>query len=1163
MGNEVRFGILGPLSVTVDGSPIVVSAARQRSLLARLLLDANRSMHPDVLIDAIWGPVIPQHPDAALQIIVSRLRSALGHSASRLTSGPAGYCIEASDDEVDHLRARRTFSRARELWEQNDFVGAAAAAETALSCWTGDALADLADAPFYDAASAELRELRLAVYELRNQAYFRCGRHVEIIADIAPWIRSEPWRERLRSQHMLALYRTGRRVEALAAFEDLRGRLYDDLGVEPSSSVLDLYLRMREQDPTLVAHRAGIVAALPSWTVCTMPFVGRGREESQIFDRLQEVAGGGRHMILVEGESGIGKSRLVLEAARRAHDEVIVLPVDGADAVRPGLQVIAGALADASSHLGDAELRLCLGRWPGDLAEMVPSLRTRLPDLPPALAADDESRTARRRAAVVSWISGLSHRAPVLLLIDDLHRAGPALLVFLGALLADTEPKRVLVLATARSAADRSARLEQLVRRLDEEGLLDRLELTGLTLSSVDRLLSDLGRPDSSSKAAELVHLTHGHPLLLGEMLRDADGAPSPPTATDVTVGIRHFVLQRVAALGDPGARLLGIAAAVDGNFELALLTELSRGTAGSTETLVDRAIEAGLVHVTGIGLFDFVHDLARRVVVESIDPETRDRLHRDIATAFERRDVAPALVATQWNRVSGPDADARTIEWAERAGEAALRDLDPYAAAGWFALAAERAADEPTRAHLLIRLAGAQCQAGEREGADTLRAALEIARRLDDGKLLVEAATVWTPIWESMPTLTRSERVDVLREGAKRVPAGAVRAQLLARLATELSNASQWSRARDLAAEALGEARRGGNRAVVPEVCMRHFQVTGSPHSLEERRRYMRDVVEMTADGRDPIQRFFALGLAACAAIEVAEVVEADRHLDDAFAIAREAGVPALVYNAECMRAWRTGLAGDLDEAERLAFAAIKFGRRSRIDYAMIGPGLQLSGMRWQLGRFAELVPLLRLTAAGTDDVGVSILLARALASTDETRAEASEVLAKAAGHEFDDLPLGLHWAGSLVAAAEAACMLGNASVAKTVRILLEPFVERVAFNGVWTIAPIAYGAAVAAAAAGESACHDLFREALGVCDRLRAPMLKARTELAWSQVLDAGDGPGLFVEHPVDPGVGSADAFYRRASDALGASVGRHSERLRPAAGRTRGRVSNLPGS
>ncbi|MDQ1434090.1 MAG: hypothetical protein QOF59_906, partial [Actinomycetota bacterium] len=744
MSSNVRFRILGSVGVSIDGAPLTVGASRQRALLALLLLDANRRVHPHLLIEGIWGETCPQHPEAALQIVVSRLRTSLGPLAERLSSDPSGYRIEVREGELDHLRARAHFARAQELMAEHDQKAAAAAAEAALACWSSDALADLRDAPFYDSAQRELRELRFEIYELRNRAYLRCGRHLEVLVDIDTWIRSDPWRERLRAHQMIALYRAGRRVEALAAYADLADCLREDLGVEPSHFTQELRTRIIEQDPELLAHRAGIVAPLPAWTPRSLPFVGRAREETRIFDCLGDVAAGTSRMVLIEGEAGIGKSRLALEIARRVHDEVIVLAVDGADALRPGMHTITAALAEASNQLSDAELRLCLGRWPGDIAELVPSLRRRLPDLPPALDADDETRAARLRAAVVSWIGALSQRAPVLLMLDDVHRAGPALLLLIGAVLADEEPKRVLVLATARSGVgDRSSRLQQLARSLEQRGLFERITLTRLTPEAVGRLLDELALPDAANLAIRLIVSTRGHPYLLGEMLRECDrGAPA--RAVDDTAGrIRDFVLRRVAALGDATAHLLSMAAAIDGEFDVALLSEIAHGTDQTTAAMVDQATTAGLLHVTGLGSFDFVHDLARSAIVDATDWDERGNLHHAIATVLERRGAAAALVASQWSRATGVVAEAKTMEWAERAGDGALRALDPHAAGAWFGLAATRADDPRTRAHLLIRLAGAQCQCGDESGADNLRAALGIARDLDDGDLLVEAATL------------------------------------------------------------------------------------------------------------------------------------------------------------------------------------------------------------------------------------------------------------------------------------------------------------------------------------------------------------------------------------------------------------------------------------
>ncbi|HEV7526629.1 MAG TPA: AAA family ATPase, partial [Acidimicrobiia bacterium] len=939
--------------------------------------------------------------------------------------------------------------------------------------------------------------------EFRTRSYLRCGRHVEVLADIDAWVRLEPGRERMRAHHMVALYRAGRRVDALAVYEDLRRHLADTLGVDPSTFLHDLRSRMIAQDPTLLARRAGIVAALPAWTPSGLPYVGRRREESQIFDRLREVANGGARLVLVEGEAGIGKSRLVLEVARRVHDDAIVLAVDGADALQPGLHLIANALAEASAYLSDAELALCLGRWPGDLAEVVPALRRRLPGLPPALDADDETRVARLRSAVVSWISGLSQRAPVLLLLDDIHRAGPALLGLLGALLVDDEPKRVLVLATARShATDRSSRLERLARALQQRELLDRIELTGLTSDAVGRLLAELDLPDGAGVVRKLTETTQGHPYLLGELLREP-GGDDPASADDVTSRIRQFVLRRVAALGGPCASTVGIAAAIDGEFDIALLADAAHGTAPSTEKLVDRAVEAGLLHVTRLGAFDFVHDLARRAILESIDLDARAVIHRRIALVLEDRGASAASVASQWSRAAGADADLKTRVWAECAGDTALRDLDPHAAAAWFGLAAERAGDEPTRARLLIRQAGAQCQAGGSAGSETLREAVGIARRLDDGDLLVAAATLSTPIWASMPALSRSERIAVLGDASERARDIGVRGQLLARLATELMFTPEWERARRLADGALTDARAGTDDRVLSEVLLRHFQATGTPHNLAERRRNAKEAVAISAAGHDPVQQFFALSTAASAAIEAARLDEADGYAEAALALGRESELPVLTYNSACIRAWRTGLAGDLVAAEEIALHATEIGTRHGIEHAALGPSLQIGWIRWQQGRFGELLPIFRATLG--DDPGSAVLLARALASFADSRGEALEVLTAAARNGFEDLPLGLLWSGTLVAAAEAASMLGAVDVGRVIRRLLEPFTEQTSFNGSWVIVPLAYGAALAAAAAGDDDVNELFECALAVSDRLRAPLLRARTEIVWTRVLGA----------------------------------------------------------
>src|SRR5262249_17989573 len=146
----------------------------------------------------------------------------------------------------------------------------------------------------------------------------------------------------------------------------------------------ELSQRILEHDPALLADSPSVVTTLPRWTSHALPFVGRVAEEEFLIERLRGIAAGGARMVLVSGEPGIGKSRLVLEIARRVADDAIVVPISGDDTFRPVLPAIASTLVEPTLQLSDAELRPCVGRWPGDVCSLAPSLRARLPGCPPA-----------------------------------------------------------------------------------------------------------------------------------------------------------------------------------------------------------------------------------------------------------------------------------------------------------------------------------------------------------------------------------------------------------------------------------------------------------------------------------------------------------------------------------------------------------------------------------------------------------------------------------------------------------------------------------------------------------------------------------------------------------------------------------------------------------
>jgi DNA-binding SARP family transcriptional activator len=714
------FQVLGDLSVTINGEHRPVTAGKQRAALAMLLLSANRTVSSVSLLEGIWGTELPQHPDTALQIVISRLRGSLGPAAHRLVSRPSGYRIDVAADELDLSIAQSAFANGQRLRTGNDSSRAADVLDDALSRWTSEPLLDLVAFPFCAAARNRLRELRVAIYELRNEALLEAGRHLELLETIEEWTSSEPWRERLRFQHVLALYRGGRQVDALRAYDAYRGRLVEELGVEPSDELRELHRDVLCHAPRLAIGVGPLGSRIPLWTSLSLPFVGRGDEEEQIFGRIHEVFAGSRMMVLVEGEAGIGKTRLILEIARRVQGDSIVLSATANDSMRPAVVGLAHALVDAVLHLPDDELRRCLGRGPGDLAAFVPSLRDRLPDLVPAFHGDAATRGQRLVSSVASCVTALSRRAPIVLLFDDLHRSGASLLLLLGRLMVVDEQQRILVLATARlRSPNGSSNLADLAEQLERHGRLDRVRLDGLRASSVERLLRRLGTREPTDEAQLLHRVTNGHPFFLAEILQTDDWQRA---LVDSPASVREFVRRRVHTLGDAEEGILVDAAGLGIAFDATLLAEITGVPQATTAALIDRAATAGVLRTVDKGTFTFVHELCRRALLDNLDDECRARLHHRIATSLDGRDLPPAVLAMHWRWAPGREAAERTHRYARLAGDAAMLDLDPALAATWYEIALATTEDPETRRRLLIGVADARDQT-ERQ---------DVSRRLD-----------------------------------------------------------------------------------------------------------------------------------------------------------------------------------------------------------------------------------------------------------------------------------------------------------------------------------------------------------------------------------------------------------------------------------------------
>jgi len=255
----VEFHLLGPLEVIEGGEPLSLGGPRQRVVLAYLILEANRVVSTEQLIDRIWGDEPPDAARAALFAYVSRLRKLMG--PERIRARPPGYVLLADPNEIDALRFASLVDEARRRGE--DRGAAVALLSEALDLWRGSALSDLADYDALQPAITRLEEQRLGAVEDRLEAEIALGRHREAVPVLEGLTAEHPLRERLWNHLMLALYRSGRQGDALGAYHRARKTLVEELGIDPSAELRRLYDRILQQDPALDLGRPVTAAAAP------------------------------------------------------------------------------------------------------------------------------------------------------------------------------------------------------------------------------------------------------------------------------------------------------------------------------------------------------------------------------------------------------------------------------------------------------------------------------------------------------------------------------------------------------------------------------------------------------------------------------------------------------------------------------------------------------------------------------------------------------------------------------------------------------------------------------------------------------------------------------------------------------------------------------------
>jgi len=380
----MRFGILGPLQVIGDdGRELALGGRMPRTVLAILLLRANEVVSSDRVVEDLWAGAPPASAAKGLHVHVSRLRRALavGHSdprGERLVTAAGGYLLRVAPDELDVQRCQRLIGEGRSLLAAGRPDQSLVALSGALELWRGDVLADFQYDAFAQAEIARLSELRAAALEERIAVEMLLGREAQVLGELERLVRDYPYRERLRGQLMLALYRTGRQAEALEAYRAARSVLVDELGIEPSVELRRVHEAILAQDPALLRTDPRQLP-LPPGTASTderapghvhlpvqaTPLIGRERELAELLALADS-----HRLITLTGTGGTGKTRLAMAfaagLANRYPDGVWWVPlamVSEARLVPAAIAAVLGDIADLPMYLRGRALLLVLDNF--------------------------------------------------------------------------------------------------------------------------------------------------------------------------------------------------------------------------------------------------------------------------------------------------------------------------------------------------------------------------------------------------------------------------------------------------------------------------------------------------------------------------------------------------------------------------------------------------------------------------------------------------------------------------------------------------------------------------------------------------------------------------------------------------------------------------------
>jgi DNA-binding CsgD family transcriptional regulator len=876
----------------------------------------------------------------------------------------------------------------------------------------------------------------------------------------------------------------------------------------------------------------------------TTPFVGRAAELAALTADLDAAAAGRGGVVLVAGEPGIGKTRLAEELAAQASAcGALVLwgrcwEGEGAPAFWPWIQVVRAYL----QTVDPTALRQEMGAGAADIAQIVPSIRDRLPDLSTSPPVEPEAARFRLFDSLAGFLRAAATRRPLLLVFDDLHWADAPSLALLRFVGRELEGAGLLVVGIYRhTEVDQGHPLVVTLADLTRGQHHHRLLLGGLNQQEVAGFVALIGEVEPSQELAAAVHQqTDGNPFFVTEVVRllasqgrlgDAEGG-SPVLAASLPEGVKSVVAERLGRLSDGCRRVLEVAAVVGRDFELRVLQPASGLDGDRLLELVEEAEAARVVAVVpgGLGRWRFGHALVREVLYEGLPAVRRIRLHGRVGEALEAvyvADPGPHLAELAHHFVAAaPGGEAmvgRAVRVATAAGRRALELLAWEEAAGLFAraVAASELAKRPDPqqcCQLLLALGEARMAASDVAAARVAyQQAGELARRIGFPEALARAGLglgleFTSGIVDPAEVGLLEEALEVLGEADSRL-----RARVLARLARALIFTPETQRRLQLSEEAVALARRLGDSATLAAVLFdRHMTIWGPdrPEAAGERLAMATEVVGLAERLGDRAMALRGRGLRRTDLLELGDVAGFDADLVAAERTAQALRQLHYHWQLPLARACRALLTGRFGEAEVLAAQGLAIGRRAGDQAVEIYSTGVVGILRFMQGRFGEMVEVYQDLAAHFPTMPVfRACLAAAL--TEAARPEEAQAeIERVAADELAALPRDLVWSLSLSMLAFACHQLGDTTRAADVGERLEAYADRnivIGRVGALCLGPAAYFLGLLDLTLGQP---DLavrrFEHAATLAARLQAPPLIALSHEGQAQALLTRNRPG-----------------------------------------------------